>query len=93
MRRLSSAQFAAWELHLYMDTHPYDRGMFLNMKKHRDEAARLKAEYESKFGPLTHSDISELSEGWTRDPWPWEYTPEYEEGPRAAGTTGQEGTL
>ena len=70
-----STQFAAWELHMYLDTHPYDREMFLVMRKHLEEAEQLKREFESKFGPLTHDAVNEISDSWTQNPWPWEYQP------------------
>jgi len=76
---------------MYMDTHPYDREMFMSMKKHRDEASKLKTEYEAKYGPLTHDAANDVSESWTQNPWPWEYRPELEDIPRAMGISDQGG--
>ena len=72
MRQFSSAGFAAWELHLYLNTHPYDREMFEKMKKYQAQSAKLRSEYESKYGPLTIAAVDDIRDGWTRDPWPWE---------------------
>ncbi|MBR5496740.1 MAG: spore coat protein CotJB [Clostridia bacterium] len=69
MRSLGAQQFAAWELHLYLDTHPCDEDAKRMHDKHMARAAELKAEYESKYGPLTaEGDGCE----WLKDPWPWE---------------------
>lgn len=67
---LSAEQFAAWELHLYLDTHPCDKTAQRLHKKHSARALELKEEYESKFGPLT----TKTGEGcdWINGPWPWE---------------------
>lgn len=69
MRSLSAHQFAAWELHLFLDTHPCDKEAKRMHEKHMARVAELREEYESKFGPLTASgDGCE----WLKDPWPWE---------------------
>ncbi len=72
LRRLSSIQFAMFELHLFLDTHPGDREA---AKKYEDlmaQADALKAEYEAKYGPLSHSNASTCKWAWIKDPWPWE---------------------
>lgn len=71
MRELSSAQFAAWELHLYLDTHKCDKKALEMNKKYTMRANELMEEYEEKYGPL--SPRSGSGEAWLRDPWPWEY--------------------
>ena len=48
--RLSATQFAAWELHMYLDTHPCDRTANEMFRKYTNEAEILKAEYEKKYG-------------------------------------------
>lgn len=71
MRELSSVKFAAWELHLYLDTHPCDEKALEMHKKYTERAKELIAEYEECFGPLTHKSGSGLA--WVENPWPWEY--------------------
>lgn len=73
LRRLSSTQFAAWEMHIFLDTHPNDRAAMQSLKKYDERAAALKAEYEKQFGPLTASDIyGDTGFEWVNGPWPWE---------------------
>ena len=71
MRELSAVNFAAWELHLYLDTHPCDEKALEMHRKYTERAMELKDEYEECFGPLTHHSASGLA--WIKDPWPWEY--------------------
>lgn len=70
LRCLSAEQFAAWELHLYLDTHPADKKAKEMHERHQARAAELREEFESKYGPLSPRD----GEGceWLKDPWPWE---------------------
>ncbi len=70
LRKISVAQFAAWELHLYLDTHPCDKSTSEMFKKYTDEAAALKKEYELKYGPLCAKNSNEAD--WLDGPWPWE---------------------
>ena len=73
MRRLSSAQFAAWELHIYLDTHPDDSDALAAMKKYDDRTAQLIREYETKFGPIrAAASLGEHRFAWVNNPWPWE---------------------
>ena len=57
LNRISATQFAAWELHMYLDTHPCDRTANEMFRKYTDEAKMLRREYESKYGPLTISAV------------------------------------
>lgn len=73
LRRLSSMQFAAWEMHIFLDTHPNDRGAMESLRKYDQSAQALRQEFESKFGPLTARDIyGDTSFSWVNNPWPWE---------------------
>lgn len=40
---------------------------------HRDNALRLKKEYECKFGPLSNPKGNMKHWDWIDDPWPWDY--------------------
>lgn len=64
--------FAAHDLNLYLDTHPYDKDM-LNLFKElsQDSNVALK-EYESKFGPLFAGSSVEFPWSWNNSPWPWD---------------------
>lgn len=72
MRKMSAAQFAAWELHIYLDTHPDDCSALESYNKYKQRYATLAAEYESKYGPITAGQNSGSAWCWTNDPWPWE---------------------
>ena len=71
--RLSSAQFAHWELHLYLDTHPNDAEAleyFHHFNKARQQALH---EYAVRFGPLTLNGAqTDDTWKWATQPWPWE---------------------
>lgn len=70
LNKISTSQFAAWELHLYLDTHPCDVTANEMFKKYTNETAALKKEYERKYGPLTPTASNEAD--WLENPWPWE---------------------
>ncbi len=62
-----AAAFAAWELRLYLDTHPGDRqalAMLENMENHLADP-----NYATTFLP------EDQGQGWTwvNDPWPWNF--------------------
>ncbi len=70
MRQLSSVQFALWELHLYLDTHPSDLEAVSLHEQYEKKLMKLCEEYESAYGPLTPSKGEGV--GWLSDPWPWD---------------------
>ncbi len=73
LRRLSGAQFALWETHIYLDTHPYDANALAAEKKYKRKYEEILKEYKEKYGPLVYSDnFGTDMEKWTNDPWPWE---------------------
>lgn len=70
LSEISKAQFAAWELHLYLDTHFPDARAAAMLKGYEKKYNTLKARYEEKYGPLTA--FGDSDERWTAGPWPWE---------------------
>ncbi|MBQ7288459.1 MAG: spore coat protein CotJB [Clostridia bacterium] len=73
LRELSAVQFAAWELQIYLDTHPQDRQALQAMQKYQRETEKLAREFEERFGPITASDtLDDMSFTWINNPWPWE---------------------
>ena len=73
LRRISSAQFAAWDLHMYLDTHPDDTQILKSYEKYEREARELIAKFESQFGPLVSTDVfGDNRWDWINDPWPWD---------------------
>jgi len=73
LRRLQAAQFAAWEVHLFLDTHPNDTMAIECYKKYSERAKELLAEYNKRFGPIT-ADKSDRENRWewVENPWPWD---------------------
>lgn len=70
LRRLSSVEFAAHELHIYLDTHPNDKVAGKALNKYNKQSAELRAKFEEQFGPLTAGDDGNRW-AWIADPWPW----------------------
>lgn len=76
--KLSAVQFAAWELHMFLDTHPRNREAFEKYEKYTQEAIELKKMYEEKFGPLSTPGFDNGHWNWTDSPWPWDVMKEGE---------------
>lgn len=74
LREISAVEFAAWELHLYLDTHPYDDKALEMQKKYVNRANELRTEFAECFGPLNYKEGSGAD--WLTNPWPWEYVKE-----------------
>ena len=70
LKKLSAVQFALWEMHLYLDTHPWDLAMLENHNRLAIKYKQLKAEFEEKFCPLTAAKAQGVE--WLKGPWPWE---------------------
>ena len=66
----SAAEFAKWELHLYLDTHPCDVKAKELFDEYAMKAEKLKNEYERLYGALTPDRANGNS--WTKAPWPWQ---------------------
>lgn len=71
MREISAVEFAAWELHMYLDTHPCDEKALEMQRKYVERAKELREEYEECYGPLNYKAGSGAA--WVKNPWPWEY--------------------
>ncbi|MBQ2704537.1 MAG: spore coat protein CotJB [Clostridia bacterium] len=73
LKKLSAASFAVVDLQLFLDTHPKDATALATMQKYIKEAAMLRKEFESRFGPLKPQDIyGDTSFEWVNSPWPWD---------------------
>lgn len=73
LRRLSGAQFALWETHVFLDTHPNDAAALAAKKKYLKKYEAVLAEYKEKYGPLVYTDVfGTETHDWIKDPWPWE---------------------
>ena len=67
--RLSAIQFAAWELHIYLDTHPDDSAANVRYRELEAQYQQLLAEFEDKYGPVI---MPSTGNEWLKGPWPWE---------------------
>jgi len=70
--RISAMQFASWELHLFLDTHPDNAEALAKQRDYSEKTSALIAEYEANYGPLRTSDHMVDRWSWVNDPWPWE---------------------
>ena len=65
-RHISAVQFAMWELHLYLDSHPYCKEAAKKFAAYREEYDKLTAEYEKAYGPLNETSRSTSRWAWIR---------------------------
>ena len=72
LNMLRAEDFVVYEAALYLNLYPHDRQALEYFKCHRDKAAKLRAEYEGMFGPLSINSVTCDSWTWTNCPWPWE---------------------
>ena len=61
LKKISTYEFAALDLQIYLDTHPHDTAMIQKMNG-----------FKEKFGPLKKSMTSTNMWSWIKGPWPWE---------------------
>lgn len=73
LRQLQAANFAAYDMLLYLDTHAKDKKAFEIFKSLVEKTNRLKCEYEKDFGPLTaFNSAYKDTFDWLDNPWPWD---------------------
>lgn len=73
LKRLQAANFAAYDMLLYLDTHARDKRAFTMFKSLVGKTKRLIKEYEEKYGPLSaYNSIYSDEFDWLENPWPWE---------------------
>lgn len=74
MTELQALAFAVQELALYLDTHRDDREALQLYRDYQKLYERGRTEFSKKYGPLTHTQVSDSADyNWLDDPWPWEY--------------------
>lgn len=72
LRKIRSYQFASWELHIFLDTHPGDCNAAQKLDEYRKITADLIAKYEAAYGPMNESSKTTSRWAWISDPWPWD---------------------
>ncbi|MCL1807892.1 MAG: spore coat protein CotJB [Oscillospiraceae bacterium] len=69
---MTAEQFAAFDVQLYLDTHPGDRNALHLFNSFQNNYQRARKEFEAKYGPLSADAAEQDSWCWVNDPWPWE---------------------
>lgn len=73
MRQIMEYNFAALDLHLYLDTHPYDQRAIYLFNNCCETGKRLMQAYEMTYGPIVASSSGiSVPFKWVIGPWPWE---------------------
>jgi len=71
-RKINATQFACWELHLFLDTHPNNCEAARRLEEYRQRLDRQVKEFEEAYGPLNQLSSSTSRWDWINGPWPWE---------------------
>ncbi len=73
LKEIQRYNFAAYDLGLYLDTHPTDKRAIAMHKELIKKLENVTDEFEKQFGPLTMgANKSHDNWDWICDPWPWE---------------------
>ncbi|MCC8161167.1 MAG: spore coat protein CotJB [Oscillospiraceae bacterium] len=73
LKQIQCYNFAAYDMLLYLDTHPEDKKAFKMFGELVKKMKALKCKYEEEFGPLSQfAAASQDSFNWLDNPWPWE---------------------
>ena len=72
LRRVQISGLATGDAILYLDTHPNDAEALDYYKTNLEIRKSAAAEFERKYGPLTHSGPIEKRWSWVDGPWPWQ---------------------
>ena len=72
LRRIRASQFAEWELHIFLDTHPNDCDAAKKLAEYQEKMAALVKGYEQQYGPLNETSGNTSRWAWITGPWPWE---------------------
>jgi len=74
LHKLSAVDFTAFDLRLYLNTHPHDKEALKLFNAAVKESQKLHHEFESCFGRLTASGGEPYTDyfDWIDNPWPWD---------------------
>lgn len=74
LKRVQKYFFAAYDLHLFLDTNPYNKEALKMYAAMVEKAKAAQKEFELKYGPLTATSIDCNAEQWhwIENPWPWD---------------------
>lgn len=72
LREVMAISFTAYDLHLYLNTHPYDQRALMLFNNSTQRARMMTDNYERMYGPLTAAAATAYPWQWINSPWPWE---------------------
>ena len=72
LKEVMAAGFTAFDLHLYLNTHPYDQRALMLFTNSVQRAKILTDNFERMYGPLTPASATGFPWQWINSPWPWE---------------------
>ncbi len=73
LKKVMEADFAAYDLVLYLDTHPEDTAAMEMYNQLVKKAKEARDAYEAAYGPLTVGAAAGQKEWtWIKSPWPWD---------------------
>lgn len=73
LKQIQCYNFAAYDMLLYLDTHPEDKKAFKMFQELVNKTNELKRVFEEEFGPLSQfATASQDCFNWLNSPWPWE---------------------
>jgi spore coat protein JB len=72
LKEVMAADFTAIDLHLYLNTHPYDKRAVMIFINSARKARMLRENYERTYGPLTADASTTYPWPWIDNPWPWD---------------------
>lgn len=71
-RQINSYRFMAWELHIFLDTHPNNCEAAQKLEQTRIKTDELVRKYEDAYGPMGEMSSNTSRWAWISGPWPWE---------------------
>ncbi len=72
LRQIAEYDFVVLELHMYLDSHPFDTNIAKQLDEYAQKLNALKQEFISKFGPITQKTDERNQWAWISSPWPWD---------------------
>jgi spore coat protein JB len=72
LKEVMAADFAAIDLQLYLNTHPYDRRALTVYMSNARRAKMLMENFERMYGPITAIASNSYPWPWIENPWPWD---------------------
>ena len=73
MEQIMASGFAAFDYHLYLDTHPNDKKALAKFKELIAKNAALREKFEAQYYPLTAAaNATKDTWMWIDNPYPWD---------------------